>query len=368
MDIAEISEAPLVFLAEDSVSRVASGMLASGKRSAVIMDGAELLGVVHATDLVKKRIGDPEDTKIRKFAVRMGAIAPGTSVEEAVNGFLINDYHSMPVEIFDPGKRLMILTKFAALKGVMNGPALKGKKAGDVMSPPFSITPEDSVATARAIIRDMGISGVVVVSQGKALGIVGVLDLLAPLARADSTRRDAMFFHKDGVESVQAASFMRKDIPRAGPEAPLAGVVETMVSQKSPVIVEKGGVMAGMISPTDVLKLVGAERRGIYVNITGLQEEDDFIKGVVDDEISASMSRVVRYFPVQWLAVHVERHSGEGSRKKYSVRCRLITDRGVLVSGSHAWDLTKAFSGALARLEREAVKKKERPRDAAVRG
>ena len=360
MNVGELSEEPLVFSPNDSVSRVASSMASSGRRGAVLLKEGVFCGVVHAASLVKKRINEPDRTKIRGFAENVGVMVPGTTVEEAVNTFLINDYNSLPVEVFDKGKRILLLSKLSLLKGVRNSEVLKCKRAEDIMNAPYSVSPEDAVSTARAILRDMNISNVVVVSENRAVGIVGVLDLLVPMTRGETGKRGSMLYDRDSFEAVDVASFTRKDVARVSPDTPLTRVVDMMIKQQSPAVVERDGRMAGMIAPTDILKLVGKERKGIYVNITGMQEEDAFLKSVVDEEISNSMSKLAKILPLQWLAVHVDRHFEQGRRRKYSVRCRLITGKGLFVADSKEWDLTKAFKQALSRLEREAIRRKER--------
>ena len=244
--------------------------------------------------------------------------------------------------------------------GVKGSEVLKGRKAGDIMKTPYSVSPDDTVSTARAVMRETSISSVVVVSGSRAAGIVGVLDLLSPLVMGEVGRRGGMFFDRNDFEGVNISSFMRKDVPRVQPETPLGKVIDMMVESRSAVVVEKGGKLAGVVTPTDILKLMGTERKGVYVNITGIREEDDFLKSVIDEEISNSMSKLAKILPLEWLAVHVERYFEQGRRKKYSVRCRLITGKGVFVSGGHAWDLTKAFRQALSRIEREVISRKER--------
>ncbi len=358
MDVRTIAEEPLVFSPEDSVSRAASVMVSENKSAALVARGDVLQGVVHAATLARKRINNPEKTKIGGFAIKTEVLIPGTTVKEAVNKFLINDYDCLPVEDFERGE-MLILTKNSLLKGVRVSGALSGRKAGDAMNVPYSIGPDDSVSTARAMLRDINISNLVVVSGRRAFGVLGAIDLLVPLARGDATKKGSALLDKGGFESVSVASLMKKDFPRASPAAPLADVVEDMAKQSLPVVVENRKGMLGVITPTDILKLVGTEKKGVYVNITGMQEEDDFLKSVVDEEISNSMSRLAKMLPLQYLAAHVESHFPQGRRRKYSVKCRLITEKGVFISGGHAWDLTKAFRQSLERMERKVKKHKE---------
>ena len=50
------------------------------------------------------------------------------------------------------------------------------------------------------------------------------------------------------------------------------------------------------------------------------------------------------------------RHKETGKRVKYSVKGRLITEKGMFFADDHAWRLTKAVKGVLEKMEREVVK------------
>ena len=45
------------------------------------------------------------------------------------------------------------------------------------------------------------------------------------------------------------------------------------------------------------------------------------------------------------------------SRAKYSVKARLITEKGSFFADDHAWDITKAVRGVLQKFEAEISKK-----------
>ena len=125
-------------------------------------------------------------------------------------------------------------------------------------------------------------------------------------------------------------------------------------------IIEKGGKVAGIVTPKLILKLLGQEVQGIYVRVSGLQKEDTFIKGVVDEEIRNEIQKLARFFPIDHMVMHVDRYHKTGKRVKYSVRASLITERGIFFAKDHGWDITKAVRGILHKLEREIIKKNEK--------
>jgi ribosome-associated translation inhibitor RaiA len=114
-----------------------------------------------------------------------------------------------------------------------------------------------------------------------------------------------------------------------------------------------------MIAPGDVLKLLGKEVKGAYVTISGIEDEDDFIKSVIYQEIESTLKKINKFYPVNYLVVHADKY-GTGKRTKHSIKARLATEKGFFFTHGRAWDLAQAVKAALANLEKETIKRKEK--------
>ncbi len=68
------------------------------------------------------------------------------------------------------------------------------------------------------------------------------------------------------------------------------------------------------------------------------------------------------YKPISFF-VHVKKYERGGSRRKYSVRVRLRTNKGMFISKSSKWDIRDAVGEALDRLELILFKKKSTIKD-----
>lgn len=99
---------------------------------------------------------------------------------------------------------------------------------------------------------------------------------------------------------------------------------------------------------------------GVYVKISGLQKEDAFIRAKVDEEIAHEIRKLARFFPVDQLEINVKKHEIGGKRKKYSLKAKLFTEKGLFFAQEHDWDVTKAAKNMMKKLEREVVKAKEK--------
>lgn len=344
----------------DTVSKVASKMIREKKRVVIVMDGKEFVGILASRDLVKKKIGNPDKTRIKPFVKRVNPISDETPVPEMLNSMLINDYKALPVK--DTRGEIYLITKLDMLRMVRDNRVFNDTMATEIMNFPYSISGDDSLTTARSIIRNLNLSRIPVLSEGNRLeGVVDSLDLLRGIITKKRSSRGELAGNSIKTDYINIKSLMSKNPPRAGPEHNVKRVINLMIRQKTPsVMVLEGDAVRGIITPRDILKLIGKEVKGVYVTISGLQQDDNFIKSVVDEEITNEVRKLSKFIPVESLILHVDRYHETGKRVKYSVKARLITRKGVFFAGDHAWDVTKAVRGVLQKLEREVIKKKER--------
>ena len=87
-------------------------------------------------------------------------------------------------------------------------------------------------------------------------------------------------------------------------------------------------------------------------------DEDDFITATVDRMIKDTIQKLSKIYKTQFFFLHVKRYEKQG-KIKYSIRTRILTDKGTFISKSYAWDLRTAVDDALEKLERIMIKEKQ---------
>lgn len=105
---------------------------------------------------------------------------------------------------------------------------------------------------------------------------------------------------------------------------------------------------------------VSKDVEGVKVTVSGIHEEDGFIRSIVYGEIEQEISKLGRMVPISQFVMHVRKYHKDGKRVKYSVQARLLTEDGDFFADDYAWDLTKATKGVLGKMEREVIKKEEK--------
>lgn len=355
-----MSSKPVMVGYDETVNRAVSRMMRERCREALVTDGDEFVGVLASRELVKKKIDLPDRTGIKSFITKIIPISDKTPVTDMLNSMLINDYKALPVR--DTKGKVRLITKLDMLKTVKDNTVFKDKRARDVMNFPYSVSGSDSLATARSLIRSLNLSRLPVLGKENRLeGTVDTLDLLRGIVTRRRSSRDELSKKETRIDDVSIKSLMNKNPARTGQDQDLKKVINSMIRKKSPtMMVTEGDRVMGIITPRDILKLIGREVKGVYVTVSGLQDDDGFIKTVVDEEISNEVRKLGKIMEIDSLILHVDRHHQTGKRSKYSVKGRLITRKGMFFAKDFAWDVTKAVRGVLQKLEKEIIKRKEK--------
>lgn len=357
MKLLKLAERPLVFDSEDAVSKAISKMRKEEKTVAVVMTGGKYAGLLSARELSKRKISNPDRTKIRNFIQHIEPVSPETDVNEAINSILVNDYASLPLE---HEKRIFLLDKTSILRRLKNEDALKGKSAGNVMAEPFCISSSDSISVAISTLRDAGVTRLPVVGDGNRVdGLVDAISLLSADIKRKRPKKGERRGEKIKLGEVSVRSLMKKNIIKVKAETPLKEAMNRMIKQGThTVLVEEGGKLAGIITPKMILGLMYREAATANVRISGLQKEDPFLKDIVRKETKRLTDKLAKMVRIERLVVDIDRYHEKGKRVKYSVKTRLATEKATFFAKSHGWDLTKAVREALNRLEREALHRK----------
>jgi predicted transcriptional regulator/ribosome-associated translation inhibitor RaiA len=317
------------------------------------------MGVLLSRDLVKKRITGPSNVTVESYVRRIDALPDSSSRNEIAKAMLINDYKAVPI-VNNEGE-MRILRKRDLLKLFLKEPSLKKARASDVMRFPFCVSRDDDISTTRSIFTDMNVIAVPVVEENNSvIGLVTSTSLLKSVIEKQRPMRGETSGESFNTDSANVSVVMSPDIPRADYDSSLMDVAMKITEKDSGIIVvEKEGRMVGVITPRDILKTLIRDTQTVSISITGAQQEDPFIRKVMDSDINSLLKKLSRMADIDNFTLHVDRYRQEG-RTKYSLKAKLVTRKGVFFSADHEWDITKALKGTLEKLEREFMKKREK--------
>lgn len=331
--------------------------------AAVVNESGELIGFVHYKILADKNVQDPTKTKIETVMVHAPKVLEDEIIENAAKLIFETGFRGLPV-VDKKGKVTGIVTSIDVLKGMKNEKIFSEKTAEDIMSPAIVIRETDDIGKARVIMRENNISTLPVVNENDELvGVVMVLDLLKAIKPKERISWYSMAAEKLTLMDIPVSTVMNKTPLISEKRTSLSEILEKMINNniRSCIIVEEKGPV-GVVTTRDLLEvyLSSIEKEKVYVQYSGLREEDDEVMLTVDRMVRDTVEKLHSIYPIQYFHIHVKRYKKSGDRKLFSVRCRVMTDEGVFISKAHAWDLRDAVGSALDKLEKIVIKHKEK--------
>ena len=325
----------------------------------------ELVGIVRYQDIVRKGIIDPSKEKIKTImSLKPPIISPDMSIEEAAELIFKSGMKAMPV--VEHGNILGVVSMTDIARHIANIKAFRQTRLEQIVTQPEVLDIDADIGTIRVKMREKNISHIPIVNKNGTLeGMVTSFDLLKALKPRESMGWWSMAAEMDRITSLPASTIMNKHPVTMGREATLFDAINEMTSKNvSYVILVENGIPIGIATIKDFVEFYVSQlsRPGVYVQITGLGEEDEFVQATVDRQMKDFVSKINPVFNVQFMAVHIKRHGmiqHIPKRIKYSVRIRLMTDKGMFSVSSVRWDIRDAIREALSQLERKILSFKE---------
>ncbi len=354
MRLADVTQEALVFEESEPVSKAIGAMVSKGRNEAVVTRGGEYAGMLYSKTLSGHDITNPEKAKIRNYIGRVPLMKGDEDPVSVAHSMVVNDYKSLPVYAESVYR---VLTKLGLLGLLKGRPEFAHATAASVMHPPMMVAETETVARCIAVLRNAEVSRLVVADkQGGLAGIVSDTVLLRSHIHRDRPKMGEIAGEAVRLGGVSVRGLVEKNVAVVPPEMGVRQVVDRMLAAgTSTVVVERGGKPAGIITPKLILSILSEKREGVYVSISGIQQEDDFVKSAIDSEIYSMVQRVGKRVPIRYMNIYVRRYKEAGGKAKYSVKARLVEER-VYPAKAHGWRLQTVVKECLDRLERIVLK------------
>ncbi len=331
---------------EEPVSKTASEMINKKEEALPVYSEKKFLGVVTAKDIIKSAEDAPK-TKVRTLLLQ----PPTTEDEDEVVSLMANN--ELPVMVKDE-----LVHRWERLEP-------SDMELKNILEDVKTVKPEDSVDKARKYLVEKGKRLVAVVDEELRgyLDVFSLLKLVHPKYKMGF--RDAAG-EKKSESDIPVKELM--DRPSTFTEkSSVSSVVKKLKKDKRPQIILSDGKIIGAVTFTSVLRnLQQTQKKGVYVQIVGLDKEESGFRNKVDQDIEKTVKKLGRIKErLRRLTVYVKKHDTGGKRTKYSVRTRLETAKDVVVSKDWSWNFVEALESSLEKLEREVINKWEKAREKA---
>jgi len=351
---------------EDKVSEIISLVENYRIREIPIIENGRLKGIVYAKDIAKKGIQDPSRIKINKI-MRYDSpmVSPEQRVEDAAKIIFKTGLRALPV--IKKNKVIGIVSMHDIILEVASKTKrFRQTKVEEIMSVPQTITSDTDIGRARVLMREKNISRLPVVDENKKLaGIVTIFDLLKAVKPRERMNFYSMAAEKERVMGIPISTIMNTSpmIVNVGQSlSETTGIIERY--NVDGVVVVQDKIPIGIIAEKDLLEVYvsGMKRKGIYYQIIGIDEDDDFVISTIERMVNDTLQKMSKLYNLQFFFLHVKKYDKRG-KIKYSIRTRFKTGKGLFVTKAYAWDLRDAVDNALNKIERIMKREKEMKRD-----
>jgi CBS domain-containing protein/ribosome-associated translation inhibitor RaiA len=347
---------------EDSIGHALALMRETGYQDVPVVENGNYLGMISYGTVLKKR-SIKIDSKVKNHMRNLHVIADGTDITELAETMVVNNYRQLPV-LNKHRKIVGMLSRSGLIEIAEEIKAFTEIKVWEIMTSPVeTVNRRDLLETAVEIMRGLDIRTVPVVDdRNGVVGIVGMKEIIgynwSKMERETVGDLSGENEHSDVVvESVCATAVVTADWNDS-----LGSAVRMMIgSNISTLPVIEDGCLVGIITQYDIIELISAcrERDMLFIEISGLDENDKLRVDSLYDRIKEEVARISRMTKPQSLIIHVAKYHESDGRNKYSLSARMVLDRRVINAKNVDWELLKAADDLMKKISREVVEMKE---------
>lgn len=350
----------------DSVSDVIAKMKKNNIREVPVLEGGKPVGLVSYASFLHRR-GLPLSAKAEQVMLPCPRLEEEMPVTSAVEEMMSAGVRGAPV--VRANRMVGFLSRTDLIRILPQVDELKDRKVSTFMTVnPLAVTEKETVRKAQMLMKGLMEKTLPVVDHEQRLvGAIGMPEVMDVLWSPKSVAKPPNEIRGERMPAeVTVGSVMSKPAIAVTPDD-TAGKVASLMLQHglTTVFVHEDGRLVGVVSQADLMEQILSLKptEGVYVQITGLNEEDPDVYNVLYDLIGKSMKRIDKIQRPRVFTVHVSVYHNEGMRSKYSLSGRLTTERKMYYAHSTDWDLYRTMDVLLDSLEKSVRREHEKQLD-----
>lgn len=336
-----ITEFPTVS-SEDRISDALGKIRQSGYQEIPIVDDGAYAGMVSYGSILKKK-NLAMDTKVKNLVRNLPTLTMDTEITKIAENMVVNNCRVLPVL---NGKKVVGLVSRRGLIGIAaRMKALKDIKAWEIMTSPVEFVKENAMLSdAIELMRRLDIRTIPVMNNAdEIIGVVGMREIIDNFWKDESKTPGDIEKNAKAqitIESVCTTSIITIDWNSNVDTA--CSLMEKNKFSTLPVV--DGLETVGVLTEYDIIELISScrERDALFVQISGLEDEDKIYTDAMYKDIEEEMKKISKIYKPESLVIHVSRYNEDGDKKKYSIIGKLFIDGTVVNAKVVDWDLVKA--------------------------
>jgi len=344
---------------EDTLSDSLALMRKTGYQEIPVLEGGAYVGMMRYSTILRKKSASP-DAKVKTFVSGLPVVSEDMEITKIAEYMVTNNCRQLAIV---NGKKVTgIIFRTALIEIAARMKSLKDVKVWEIMTTPVDYVKDtDVLATAIEDMRRLDIRTVPVVNgAGKLVGVVGMKEVIDNGWKAGE--RSIGGISKSPSANILVDSIATTAVLTVDWGDDLEKAVSIMAEKNiSTLPVMDGDDMVGILTEFDIIEMISAcrERDQLYVQISGLEDDDKIYADAMYSDIAAAMSRISKIYKPESLSIHVTRYNEGGDKRKYSLIGKLFVDGRTINAKEIGWDLVDTNNNLIKKISDSVINIKD---------
>lgn len=344
---------------DDRIADVLAVMKETKYQDIPVVDGGEYQGMVSYASILRKK-SVTLDAKVKGLVRGLPTVTPDMEITKIAEMMVSTNCRQLPVV---SGKKVTgIVQRNRLIEVVRDIKALKEIKVWEIMSNPVeAVKANDLMDEALALMIEEDFRTIPVVNEANnVVGIVGMREIIDNNWKKDNKTIGDL--EKSSRSQITVESIALTSVRTISWDEDISVAVDVMADHNiSTLPVLEGKELVGVITEYDIIELLSAcrERDMMFVQISGLDDNEKNIIEPVYDEIEEMVKKVSKIYKPESLTMHVSRYNDAGGNFKYSISARLFINGTAVMGKEVGWDLVKTASDLVKKLEDAVINMKD---------
>lgn len=344
---------------ETKLSRVLEDMRRYDLHEIPVLEGRKLVGVVSYKDIIKRK-NLAVETRARNIMVSPPGLNPETNSIDLAEAFVASRFRQLPV-VSDKKKLLGIVSRRDLIGLIPNIREFGRIRVKSIMTQDPVTVPEDwDVDKTLAAMRDLKVRTLPVVNaESSVAGVIGIKDINAYAKPKEKETVGELAGESTPVE-LPIKDLMVTNAITTKPDASLVEASKLILENSiSTIPVIEDEKMVGVVTKYDLMEYIASfkEREVLFVQISGLENVPRSSRDTVFSAVQNSMEKFARVERPLFCTIRVTCYEREGRSKKYSLQCRLATEKKTYYAKAFSWKLLNALNELLRHLDDQVMGK-----------
>ncbi len=343
---------------DDTLADSLALMRKTGYQDIPVVEDGSYAGMVRYGTILRKKSTTPE-TKVKSLTSNLPTLSEDTEITKIAEHMVTNNCRQLAVV---SGKKITGIVSRTALIGIAaEMKSLKDVKVWEIMTTPVEYVSNNAMLSeAVDTMRRLDIRTMPVIdSAGALVGVVGMKEVIDNGWKAGE--RSVAGISKSPSTQIPVESVAVTNVKTVDWEDDMENAADMMASMKiSTLPVMDGDEMVGILTEYDIIEMISAcrERERLYVQISGLDDEDKIYSDAMYSDIASEMAKINKIYTPESLTIHVTRYNEAGDKKKYSLIGKLFVDGRTFNAKEVGWDLIQTNNDLVKKLG-EMVKERK---------